>query len=137
MRETSCVFVPICCERHVYRTNGLLSRIKYRNRGIWCGPTCSSSVMRRFILKNAPKHVANRVPRVFRSSPEIAFPFPINTRDAYFLTRNTKFSGKQPFSAFPIFSPPTSSHPMGKRRHLGGGPKNIIPGWSMYYIKHM
>ena len=22
----------------LYRTNGLLSRIKYRNRGIWCGP---------------------------------------------------------------------------------------------------
>ena len=39
--------------RRLYRTNGLLSRIKYRNRGIWCvWPTCGSSVMRRDISNN-------------------------------------------------------------------------------------
>ena len=36
----------------LHRTNGLLSRIKYRNRGIWCGP-CVSGVMRKEISRNA------------------------------------------------------------------------------------
>ena len=41
--------------RRLYRTNGLLSRIKYRNRGIWCGSRVVP-VVREGILKKMPQN---------------------------------------------------------------------------------
>ena len=55
------------------------------------------------------------------------------TSDAYFLTRNPIFPGKQPLSAFPKIPPHFLIR--GKRRYFKGD-KIIIPGWSMYYIKY-
>ena len=54
-------------------------------------------------------------------------------KDAYFLTRNPIFSGKQPFSAFPI-SPPISSHSKKKWRHFGAGQYSIRSGlWAVIF----
>ena len=44
------------------------------------------------------------------------------------------FPGNSLFQLF-LFSPHISSYSRKKRR-LGGGTKNILPGWSMHYIKH-
>ena len=40
-------------KRRLDRRHGLLSRIEYGSRGIWCGP-CGSSVVRSDFLRNAP-----------------------------------------------------------------------------------
>ena len=60
------------------------------------------------------------------------------SRNAYFLTRNPRLYGKQPVLALKISQNVSLfSFIPGKRRRFGGGAKNIIPGWSMYYnIKH-
>ena len=57
------------------------------------------------------------------------------SKDAYFLTRNPFFSGKQPFSAFPKKIPYFNPFEEKKRR-FWAGTKTIIPGWSMYDMKH-
>ena len=54
---TTSSWITNCCEgtRRLYRTNGLLSRIKNRSRGIWCGPRVVP-VLWEGIFRKCPKN---------------------------------------------------------------------------------
>ena len=59
-----------------------------------------------------------------------------NSRHAYFLIWNPFFSEKHTFSAFAFPPPPYFLSLREKKASLWGGPKNVIPGGSIYYLKH-
>ena len=59
-----------------------------------------------------------------------------NSRHAYFPTWNPFFFRETYFFSFCISPPPYFLSLREKKASLWGGPKNVIPGGSIYYLKH-